>query len=106
MKKGTENIELDLSNLDIYFPKSGLYVSYEWLIIKENEFKTSFPIKDSKKRVERILNEPKVGLIPASENTNSWVYRMGKWEKTEKLKGNSPYLDNYGLLAIELKLTD
>ena len=54
VKKGTKNIELDLSELDIMFPKNGVFISYEWLIIPENEFKASFPIKDSKKRIKKI----------------------------------------------------
>lgn len=108
VKKGTRNIELGLTDLNISFPKNGLFVSYEWLIIQENEIKLSFPIKDSKKRIDRVLYEPKVGLLPISENIKSWIYKNGEWEKTEKFKGDSPkpYLDNYGILAIELTLTD
>lgn len=108
VKKKTENVELDLSNLDIIFPESGLFISYEWLIIKENEIELSFPIKDSKKRENRILYEPKVGLLPIAENTNSWIYKDGKWEKVKKFEGNvsKPYRDNFGVLAIELKLSD
>ncbi len=107
-KKGTKNLEIDLSDLNINFPDTGLFVSYEWLIIEENEFKISFPIKDSKKRIEKTLYEPKVGLLPITQNTNSWLYKNGKWEKVERFKGNSPkpYLDNYGILAIELILTN
>jgi hypothetical protein len=107
-KKGTKDLEIDLSDFNIYFPNDGLFVSYEWLIIKENEFKLLFPIKDSKKRIEKTLYEPKVGLLPIKHNTNTWLYKNGKWKKTEKFKGNSqkPYLDNYGILAIELKLSN
>lgn len=107
-KKGTKNLEIDLSDLNIYFPKDGLFISYEWLIIEENEFNISVPIQDSNKRIEKTLYEPKVGLLPVSKNTNSWLYKNGKWEKVERFKGNSPkpYLDNYGILAIELTLTN
>lgn len=107
-KKGIKNVEIDLTGLDISFPIDGLFVSYEWLIIKENEFKTTIQIKDSKKRVEKIFYEPKVGLLPTKHNSNSWLYKNGKWQKVERFKGNSPkpYLDNYGILAIELTLTD
>lgn len=107
-KKGTKNLEIDLSDLNIYFPNEGLFVSYEWLIIEENEFKISFPIKDSKKKIEKTLYEPKVGLLPTTQTTNSWLYKKGKWEKVERFKGNSPkpYLDNYGILAVELKLSN
>ena len=107
-KKGTKNLEIDLSDLNIYFPYNGLFISYEWLIIEENEFEITIPMKDSKKRIEKTLYEPKVGLLPVADNTNSWLYKNGKWEKVERFKGNSPipYLGNFGILAMELKLTN
>ena len=110
VKKGTKNIELDLSGLDITFPESGLFVSYEWLIIKENEFKTSFPIKDSKEREEKIMYEPKIGFLPSGKDDNSWTYKNGKWQKVIAIneKSNSPkeYINKFGLLAIEMTLTN
>ncbi len=109
-KKGTENIELDLSELDIMFPKNGVFISYEWLIIPENVFKASFPIKDSKKRIEKIMYEPKVGLLPSETDENSWTYKNGKWEKVKAFdtKTNHPkeYINKFGLLAIEMTLTN
>ncbi len=110
VKKGTKNIEIDLSNLDITFPESGLFVSYEWLIIKENEFKASFQIKDSKKRKEKIMYEPKVGFLPCENDNNSWTYKNGKWQKViafdEKTNHPKKYVNKFGLLAIEMTLTD
>ncbi len=110
VKKGTKNIELDLSDLDITFPESGLFVSYEWLIIKENEFKTSFPIKDSKEREEKIMYEPKVGFLPSEKDDNSWTYKNGKWQKViafdEKTNHPKKYINKFGLLAIEMTLTN
>lgn len=109
-KKGTKNIELDLSALDIIFPENGLFVSYEWLIIADNEFKASFPINDSQKRVEKIMYEPKVGFLPSEKDENSWTYKEGKWQKVKAFdeKSNSParYINKFGLLAIEMTLTN
>jgi hypothetical protein len=110
VKKGTKNIEIDISNLDITFPESGLFVSYEWLIIKENEFKASFQIKDSKKREEKIMYEPKVGFLPSENDNNSWTYKNGKWQKViafdEKTNHPKKYVNKFGLLAIEMTLTN
>ncbi|MGX7666693.1 carboxypeptidase-like regulatory domain-containing protein [Flavobacterium pedocola] len=108
VKKGVNNIEIDLSDLNIMFPKEGLFVSYEWLIIDENEFKASFQMPNSKERKEISLYEPKVGLLPAKTNMNSWTYKNGVWQKEAILAGNTPtpYLNNYGVLAVELTLTD
>lgn len=109
-KKGTKNIELDLSSLEITIPQQGFFISYEWLIIPENEFKTSFPIKGSKKRVDKIIYEPKVGFLPSEKDENSWTYKDGNWEKVKAFdeKSNSPerYINKFGLLAIAMTLTD
>lgn len=107
-KKGENNIEIDLSNLNIIFPEEGLFVSFEWLIIDENEYKISFPIPNSTERKEMSLYEPKVGLLPAKNNMNSWTYKNGVWQKEKIFGGNTPvpYLNNYGILAVELTLTD
>ena len=110
VKKGTKNIELDLTDLGILFPENGLFVSYEWLIIPDNEFKTSFPIKDSKKRIDKVMYEPKVGFLPSEKDENSWTYKDGNWEKVKAFneKSNSPerYINKFGLLAIEMTLTN
>lgn len=110
VKKGTKNIELDLSDLNITFPKDGIFISYEWLIIPENEFKTSIPIKDSNKKIEKTFYEPKVGFLPSEKDENSWTYKGGKWEKVKAFdwKSNSPerYINKFALLAIELTLTN
>jgi hypothetical protein len=108
VKKGVNNLEIDLSKLNIKFPEEGLFVSYEWLIIKENEYKTSLPIPNSNKRKEISLFEPKVGLLPTNNNMNSWTYKNGIWQSEVIFGGNTPepYLNNYGILAVELTLTD
>lgn len=110
IKKGIKNIEIDLSDLDISFPEDGLFVSYEWLIIKENQFKVSIPIKDTNKREDKIMYEPKVGFLPSDSDENSWTYNKGKWEKVKAFdtKGNHPeeYINKFGLLALEMTLTN
>ena len=102
-KKGVHNITLDLSDTGITFPENGLFVSYEWLIIDDNKLKYSLPNNEI-----GFIYEPKIGLLPVTDNQNSWAFRNGKWQKVEKFSGNTPkpYLDNYGTLAIELTLTD
>ncbi len=110
VKKGTKNVELNLAELDIMFPENGIFVSYEWLIIPENEFKTSFPIKDSKKRIDKIMYEPKVGFLPSEKDENSWTYKDGQWQKVKAFEEESQsperYINKFGLLAIELTLTN
>lgn len=37
LKNGTTITEVDLSQLDIQFPKEGFFVAIEWLIIEPNK---------------------------------------------------------------------
>jgi hypothetical protein len=39
---------------------------------------------------------------------NSWTYKNGIWQSEVIFGGNTPepYLNNYGILAVELTLTD
>lgn len=102
-KKGVHNITLDLSNVNITFPENGFFISYEWLIIDDNKLKYSLPNDET-----GFLYEPKIGLLPVTDNQSSWTFRNGNWKKVEKFSGNTPkpYFGNYGTLAIELTLTD
>lgn len=110
VKKGIRNTEIDLSDLAIIFPVDGIFIGYEWLIIPENAFKVAFQTKDIEKRDEKIMYEPKVGFLPSVKNTNSWSFKNGKWENVKAFdrKSNSleRYINKFGLLAIEITLTD
>ncbi|MFD2891760.1 carboxypeptidase-like regulatory domain-containing protein [Flavobacterium chuncheonense] len=107
-KKGIKSVKIDLSDLNILFPDAGLFVGYEWLIIEENKHWISLQPKDSNEKIKKLLYEPRVGILPIPHNDNSWVYRSGKWQKSEKLSSqfSKPYSENYGLLAFEITLTD
>lgn len=64
-------------------------------------------MKDSKKKLLGISYEPSIGTIPSETDENSWIFNQGKWRKV--WKNNSPiksYKYKYGLLAIELVLTN
>ncbi|NER17999.1 carboxypeptidase-like regulatory domain-containing protein [Spongiivirga citrea] len=108
-KKGINNMEIDLTDLSLTFPKSGLFVGFEWLIVDENQYKLSYPTNSSKTKAKSIIiYEPKVGILSTSENSHAWNYKKGKWRKEEKIYDNKgvPYYDDYGVLAIELTLTN
>ncbi|WP_179354324.1 carboxypeptidase-like regulatory domain-containing protein [Winogradskyella vidalii] len=105
-KKGKRLTEIDLSEYDIYFPEDGLFIAIEWLIIEENKYEFKVKWVDTKKKEKKISYEPAYGVIPSETGENSMIYISGKWRKIWKSKSPEKYKDKYGLLAMELTLTD
>lgn len=56
------------------------------------------------------MYELEVGFLPSEKDKNSWTYKNGNWEKVKAFdeKSGSPeiYKNKFGLLAIELTLTN
>lgn len=107
-KKGKKTTEIDISKLNIEFPENGFFIAIEWLIIENNKYEYKYTIEGSRKKFEGISYEPAIGTIPAETDENSWVFNQGKWRKVWK---NSElhlkkYKDKFGLVAIELTLTN
>ncbi len=107
-KKGKKVTEIDISDLNIEFPKKGFFIAIEWLIIESNKYEFNYTMKDSKKKIEGISYEPMLGTVPVESDKNSWIFNQGKWKKV--LKNNTDalkdYINKYNLLAIELTLTN
>ena len=115
-KKGKKVTTVDLSGLNIEFPKEGFFIAVEWLIIEDNKHEYQFTMEGSKKKHYDISYEPSFGTVPAITNESSWCYSKGKWRKAW-FKNNSKhkaydhkslrhYRDKYQLLAMELFLTN
>ncbi|RRO20037.1 carboxypeptidase-like regulatory domain-containing protein [Flavobacteriaceae bacterium 14752] len=107
-KKGKKITEIDVSDLNIKFPKNGFFIAIEWLIIEKNKFEYKYRTKESKKKLTGISYEPAIGTVPSESNKNSWIFRKGKWIKIWKNSNKAlrRYRDKYNLLAIELILTN
>ena len=107
-RKGKRTTEIDISKLNIKFPKKGFFVSVEWLIIEANRHESTYTTEGSKKKHIRVSYEPAIGLVPADTSENSWRYSQGKWKKTHKNNESAlrRYRNKYNLLAIELNLTN
>jgi hypothetical protein len=107
-RKGKKFTEIDISDLNIKFPKEGFFIAIEWLIVKGNKHKFNYTMQNSKKKMKGISYEPSFGIIPTEKNQNSWIFIQGKWKKVWKNsnKNSKDYNNKYSLLAIELTLTD
>ena len=106
-KKGKNITEVDISDLNIDFPKDGFFLAVEWLIIKSNEYELNTFIAEKEKREKVVHYAPGIGFSPAKTDENNWVFRLGKWEKGNKSKiPLKKYKGKHQLLAIELILTN
>lgn len=107
-KKGKKITEIDISDLNIEFPKEGFFIAIEWLIIESNKYEYNYTITGSRKKLTGISYEPAIGTVPAETDENSWIFTQGKWRKMHKNKSGTlkRYKDKYNLLAIELTLTN
>lgn len=104
-KKGKKTTEIDISELNIEFPKNGFFIAIEWLIIEDNKYEYKYTMEGSRKKLDGISYEPKIGTIPADTDENSWIFNQGKWKKVWKNVGTSKkFKEKYSLMAIELTL--
>ncbi|MCV6629997.1 MAG: carboxypeptidase-like regulatory domain-containing protein [Flavobacteriaceae bacterium] len=107
-KKGKKTTEIELSKLNIEFPKKGFFVAIEWLIIEENKYEYNYTQQGLRKKLVETFYEPAIGTVPAETNENSWRLIQGKWRKVWKNNNKSFKKDRnkYNQLAIELTLTN
>lgn len=107
-KKRKKITQVDVSKLHIKFPRNGLFIAIEWLIINQNKHEYEYTMEGSDKKFKDISYEPKIGVMPSETNKNSWVYSRGKWTKVHKNTRSTlrRYQYKYNVLAMELTLTN
>ncbi len=107
-KKGKHITTIDVSDLNLEFPKDGLFISVEWLIIEDNKYNFSFTYEGEKKINHSFLYNPKIGLTPTIDSTTTKRYFNGKWYKPFKNKdeGFKNFDNKYMLPSISLTLTN
>ncbi|QMU62967.1 MAG: carboxypeptidase-like regulatory domain-containing protein [Flavobacteriaceae bacterium] len=107
-KKGKNLTEINISELNIEFPKNGFFIAFEWLLVENNKYEFNYTVKGSKKKHIGIQYAPKIGLVSSKTNKNSWIFSQGKWMKTWKNNNDNSkkYRNKYNLIAMELTLTN
>jgi hypothetical protein len=101
------NIIKDISDRHILFPKQGLFVAVEFLIIEENVYRYKYKRKETGEILQITTYMPMIGTLKSDSEKNGWVYRWGNWYKDlgkhEEEMGN----ENIGnILAVEITLTN
>ncbi len=99
--KGKKLTKFNLSDYKIRFPKDGLFLAVEWLIIPENKFEYSFKMQDSKRKQTGISYEPAIGSIKNKKN-DTWIFAKGKWRQMQNVSNKTEFQS----LAIKLELTN
>lgn len=106
-QKGNKITEVNLTDLNIPFPETGLFVAFEWLVIEENKYEYEY--KEDGTKFKDIGYNPSIGTVSVKTDKNSWMFYQGKWQKPRK-----NYFDDdskkaeelFSLLAIELILSN
>jgi hypothetical protein len=106
-EKGKKITEINVENLNIRFPESGLFVGAEWLIIDQNKFIYEYFEKGKKEKIKKTEYSPWFGGSMEKENFG-WTYlKNSKWHK--QMQWPTDFKENkgkYNTLAVELLLTD
>ncbi|MFA6483653.1 MAG: carboxypeptidase-like regulatory domain-containing protein [Bacteroidales bacterium] len=108
VKKGRRSsLITDFNNTQIRFPKEGLFVALEFLIVKENEYEATFLDRETNKREKKVCYMPLFGTIMTEESPPLYVYTKGNWVLLKrKTCGGMSLTDKNECLAVEVTLTN
>jgi hypothetical protein len=101
---GKRVINIDLSDKHILFPKNGIFVALEWLMIDENKREISYTVKGDKKKRKGVRYDPGFGLFHKQGPSDTWINFGGKWHNSNFSRPNKGAGSSYP--AIELILTN
>ena len=87
-KKGNKITGVDLSELNIQFPKDGFFIVIEWLLIESNMYTLDIERKSDRGASKWVSYEPAIGTVPSDTNKNSWHFNQGHWSKIKNTHGN------------------
>jgi hypothetical protein len=106
-RKGKKFTGIDVSDFYISFPKEGLFVAIEWLIIDENKHDYKYTTVGSNEKQVGVSYKPTLGTVRRDTDENSWKFSQGKWQKMrESHDVNGRNTGKYSLLGIELTLSN
>jgi hypothetical protein len=88
--QGIKTVRLDLSQYDLQMPAQGLFIAFEWLILKQNRYEPTDPETGEKLGPARISYEPSIRTYaPNSTGHSSWIYHQGQWVSTSQREGDA-----------------
>jgi len=108
VKKGMRKNEIDVSKYNLKFPKSGIVIGLEWMIIEENKYVFEYKAYLTKKTIEEEYYAPSL-VVNYSKVENSFNYAEGKWRRSKIFitnKKDKPWYNTVMVPAINLILTN
>jgi hypothetical protein len=108
VKKGMRKNEIDISKYNLRFPKNGIVIGLEWMIIEENKFVFEYTTSMTKKKSKEKSYAPSL-IVNYSKVENSFNYSEGKWSRGKIFttdKNDKPWYNTVMMPAIKLILTN
>ncbi len=103
LKKKQKNMDVDISDHGIIFPREGFYVAFEWLYIPYNAEKVTFQYKNRKNEKRLKYNPTFSGTCEEEGIYKVAMYNSGKWRFYASNKYQS---DEKVIPAISLTLSN
>lgn len=105
VKSGFKKNVIDLTKYHLSFPKDGIFIAYEWMIIDENKYIYEFTTKESLTKKSSINYAPAV-ICNEVETDNTFEYREAKWIQRKRFLIRDKSKESVLEPAINLILTD
>ena len=108
-QKGRKYTEVDLSPLQIRFPKNGFFIAFEWLFVEQNKYEYMATVDGQRKKFKSIGYAPSIGSIPKELDENSWEFVDGNWIKVKRNSDDDysiRHRNKFDVLAMELTLSN
>lgn len=106
VKKGSSKPVINLSEYNLVFPESGIFIGFEFMFLESNRYDYTTTDSKTKQKLNRTSIEPAFGTISTESDLKQSLKNInGKWAK---LSFGYPFKDrkNRDLLAVELTLTN
>lgn len=87
VKKGRKKNIIDLSKYNLVFPKEGVFIAFESLMIEKNKYDFEYTMEGNPKKYSRKYYAPDL-VCTLSEEENSYHMENKKWVKSYKWHGN------------------
>ncbi|MFB9861851.1 carboxypeptidase-like regulatory domain-containing protein [Rufibacter immobilis] len=88
--KGVRNVKVDVSQHDLQMPPQGLFIGFEWLILRRNRHEPVDPETGVAEGPSRASYEPSLRCYgPEQKSPNGWIYHQGKWRSTNQCEGDA-----------------
>jgi hypothetical protein len=106
VKKGSSKPVINLSEYNLVFPESGIFIGFEFMFLESNRYDYTSTDSKTKQKLNSTSIEPAFGTISTESDLKQSLKNInGKWAK---LSFGYPFKDrkNRDLLAMELTLTN